>query len=196
VVALCLPGNKDTNELCRQENDSLLPTIQFFRNRQNNANFKLSNGDKLSMADILVLGAATAVHSCSGGELTIEVAIGRVDATSADDVALPSPGGLIEDKHNSIFQSMGLNKVSMRKMVGPCYPILVALHGIRRGDVSSSSRPLFLGTVPWLFLFLLALCTNASQPGCPSCPYQFHCMMPCTLFFLYTLTAYVNHCLC
>ena len=111
-MPLCLAGDRDTNELCRQENDSLLPTIQFFRNRQNNAAFKLSDGSKLSIADIMVLGAATAVHSCSGGEVTIDVSVGRIDATAADDKPLPSPGGVIADQHNSIFQSMGLNKVS------------------------------------------------------------------------------------
>jgi len=113
LVALCLPGNRDTNELCRPENDSLLPTIQFFRNRQNNPAFKLSDGSKLSIADIIVLGAATAVHSCSRGEVTIDVSVGRIEATTADEKPLPSPAGVIADPHNTIFQSMGLNKNDM-----------------------------------------------------------------------------------
>jgi len=112
VIPMCLAGDQATNELCRQENDSLMPTMQFYRNRQNNPNFKLPSGEKLSIADIIVLGAAAAVSSCSGGAVDISVAVGRVDYLAADDMPLPSPDGVINDRHNSIFQTMGLNKVS------------------------------------------------------------------------------------
>jgi hypothetical protein len=58
------------------------------------------------MADILAAGAAVAVKQCSGRALNLTHTFGRPDATVADDSPLPSPGSVIEDRHNSIFQQM------------------------------------------------------------------------------------------
>jgi len=94
VVPGCLDGSADTVELCRRENDGLVPTIQFFRNRQNNSAFQYNTSSglqKLSLADIIVGAAATAVKQCSGGALVIPHTVGRPEATVADEGLLPSP---------------------------------------------------------------------------------------------------------
>jgi len=113
LIPQCLVGSRDTNELCRPENDSLMPTIQFFRNRQNDPAFLLPDGSRVSLADIIILGAAAAVKSCSGADVSISLLVGRPEAIVADVMPLPSPSGLINDKHFSIFQAMGLNKNDM-----------------------------------------------------------------------------------
>jgi len=118
---VCLKGTPDSVELCRRENDNLLPTIQFFRGRQANATFQWgapgSPKKPVSLADIIVAGAAVVVKQCSGQALQIEHTFGRPEATVADDTHLPSPTSIIEDKHFSVFQQMGLNKIDMVTMV-------------------------------------------------------------------------------
>ena len=46
--------------------------------------------------------------------LKITLPVGRPEATIADERLLPSPADVIADNHNSIFQSMGLHKVSSK----------------------------------------------------------------------------------
>lgn len=81
------------------------------RGRQNNQAFQWTDeatGAKrpLSLADMLVAAAAVAVKQCSAGALNLTITLGRPEATVADDHPLPSPQGVIDDKHNSIFQTM------------------------------------------------------------------------------------------
>lgn len=84
-------------------------SLQFFRGRQLSPSFMWGPDNAkvpLSLADILAAGAAVAVKQCSGHALDLTHTFGRIDATEADNSPLPSPGGVIEDKHNSIFQQM------------------------------------------------------------------------------------------
>lgn len=89
---------------------AVLPALQFFRGRQLNKDFmwtdKNGNLQPLSFADVLATAAIVSVRQCSGQALNITHTYGRKDATVADDHPLPSPGGVIEDRHNSIFQQM------------------------------------------------------------------------------------------
>ncbi|WIA34647.1 hypothetical protein OEZ86_012963 [Tetradesmus obliquus] len=122
TVPVCLKGSAATVELCRRENDNLHPTIQFLRGRQQRADLTFPDpaggpNKTLSIADILVAAGVAAVKQCSKGRVIIPYTVGRPEATVADDTLLPSPQGLIEQKHFEIFQNMGLNKNDMITLV-------------------------------------------------------------------------------
>uniref|UniRef100_A0A383VUW9 Plant heme peroxidase family profile domain-containing protein n=1 Tax=Tetradesmus obliquus TaxID=3088 RepID=A0A383VUW9_TETOB len=122
TVPVCLKGSAATVELCRRENDNLHPTIQFLRGRQQRADLTFPDpaggpNKTLSFADILVASGVAAVKQCSKGRVIIPYTVGRPEATVADDTLLPSPQGLIEQKHFEIFQNMGLNKNDMITLV-------------------------------------------------------------------------------
>lgn len=156
VVPVCLQGSASTVELCRRENDNLLPTIQFFRGRQARAEFQYETptGRKpLSMADIITAGAKAAVKQCSFSKVVIPYTVGRPDAAVADDGQLPSPTSVIEDRHNSIFQAMGLNKIDMVTLV-------TGSHSIGGFRVSASAGETGCPYVPFD-------CSPASQIASP-----------------------------
>jgi hypothetical protein len=163
VVPGCLDGSSDTVELCRRENDNLVPTIQFFRGRQNNVIFQYNTGtgpQKLSLADIIVAGAVTAVKQCSGGAVVIPHTVGRPEATVADEGILPSPADVIDnDKHFTAFTRMGLSKLNMATMV-------VGSHSI--GGFRASSSPGVANGCP----FVPFDCTPAHQISGASWPFD------------------------
>ena len=85
----------------------LLLLLQFFRGRQATAAFQWGTPKKpVSLADILVAGAAVVVEQCSGQALNITHTLGRPEAQVADDAMLPSPQSVIDDKHFAVFQQM------------------------------------------------------------------------------------------
>lgn len=86
---------------------------QHYRRSQDAFTFGIDK-KKISLADILVAGAAAAIKQCSGNVLNIPYTYGRSDAEQADDAPLPSPQSIVEDAHFSVFQTM----VSSR--AGPC----------------------------------------------------------------------------
>jgi hypothetical protein len=163
VVPGCLDGSADTVELCRRENDGLVSTIQFFRNRQNNPIFQYNTStglQKLSLADIIVGGAVTVAKQCSGGALVIPQTVGRPEAVVADEGLLPSPASILDDgKHFSAFSRMGLSKVEMVTLV-------VGSHSI--GGLRSSSSPDLAATCP----FVPFDCTPAKQISGASWPFD------------------------
>jgi catalase (peroxidase I) len=63
---------------------AFLRGLQFYRNRQSNANFQWTDAagvkQPVSLADILVAGAAVAVKQCSNQALNLTVTMGRIDA--------------------------------------------------------------------------------------------------------------------
>lgn len=124
TIPVCLSGSQATVELCRRENDGLLSSITFFRSRQVTPKFMATatNGTRVpvSLADILVLGAFAAVKRCSGGAINVQgLAVGRSDASVADEALLPSVSDFTNDNtpHNAAFQAMGLNKNDMITLV-------------------------------------------------------------------------------
>eukprot|EP00775_Hariotina_reticulata_P002170 gene2170-2489_t len=163
VVPGCLTGSPNSVELCRRENDGLVPTIQFFRNRQNNLAFQYNTSSglqKLSLADIIVGGAVTAVKQCSGGALVIQHTIGRPEATVADEGLLPSPADIIDnDKHFTAFTRMGLTKKEMATLVTGSHSI---------GGFRSSNSPGLAGSCP----FVPFDCTPAHQVSGASWPFD------------------------
>jgi hypothetical protein len=89
----------------------LLLLLQFLRGRQLRPEFTYPDpaggpNKTVSFADILVASGVAVVKMCSKGNVIIPYTAGRVDATVADDTLLPSPAGLIEQKHFEIFQNM------------------------------------------------------------------------------------------
>jgi hypothetical protein len=163
VVPGCLDGSPDTVELCRRENDGLAPTIQFYRNRQEDPSFQYNTStglQKLSLADIIVGAAVAAVKQCSGGALAMDYTVGRPDAVVADDGRLPSPASVLSDeKHFTAFTRMGLTRVEMATLV-------VGSHSI--GGMRASNNPSVTGSCP----FVPFDCSPAKQISGASWPFD------------------------
>jgi Peroxidase len=118
--ACSLSGSQATVELCRRENDGLLSSITFFRSRQVTPKFMAmaANGTRVpvSLADILVLSAFAAVKRCSGGAINVQgLAVGRSDASVADEALLPGVSDFTDDStpHNAAFQVRREDKQGM-----------------------------------------------------------------------------------
>jgi hypothetical protein len=89
----------------------LLLLLQFLRGRQQRPEFTYPDpaggpNKTVSFADILVASGVSVIKMCSKGRVIIPYTAGRIDATVADDTQLPSPTGVIEQKHFEIFQNM------------------------------------------------------------------------------------------
>jgi hypothetical protein len=61
--------------------------------------------------------AVASIESCSDHQVKPDLLVGRNDTTEPDDSPLPSVAGVVADKHSSIFQRMGLNKIDMITLV-------------------------------------------------------------------------------
>jgi hypothetical protein len=89
----------------------LLLLLQFLRGRQQRPEFTYPDpaggpNKTVPFADILVASGVSVIKQCSKGRVIIPYTAGRVDATVADDTQLPSPTGVVEQKHFEIFQNM------------------------------------------------------------------------------------------
>jgi hypothetical protein len=85
--------------------------LQFLRGRQQRPEFTYPDpaggpNKTVSFADILVASGVSVIKQCSKGRVIIPYTAGRTDATVADDTNLPSPNGVVEQKHFEIFQNI------------------------------------------------------------------------------------------
>lgn len=128
TIPVCVDGSPETNEMCRPENDGLLPTLDFFREHQRefpifNSRYpdRCNDSDThdiydrkcfVTLADTIVMGAVATVYECSQGHLKLDITLGRQDSKVADPhlPPLPSPTDIIDAEHGAVFKRMGLGK--------------------------------------------------------------------------------------
>jgi len=107
--------------LNRSENvGSGIPTsIQFFQ---------IAQTPRVSMADIIAMGALQAVQSCSAGKIILPFRAGRINAESAGPAGVPEPHQDL-DSHTKAFARQNFTVSEMIAVVA-CGHTLGGVHGV------------------------------------------------------------------
>jgi len=96
--------------------------------------YRVLQSERVSMSDIIALGAALAVQACSDGKVKIPYRAGRVDATSAGPTGVPEPHEDIKS-HTDAFARAGFNVTDMIGLVA-CGHTLGGVHGVDFPDIT------------------------------------------------------------
>lgn len=91
-----------------------------------------------SMADLIAMGAISAVYGCSRGSVTIPFRGGRIDATEAGPVGVPLPQEDLST-HTASFARQGFNVSEMIGLVA-CGHTLGGVHGVDFPDIVNVTR--------------------------------------------------------
>jgi len=91
--------------------------------------FRASHSVRVSMSDLIALGAILSVQSCSNGAVRVPLRGGRVDATAAGAPGVPQPQENITS-HSESFKRTGFNVTEMIGLVACGH----TLGGVHRTD--------------------------------------------------------------